>query len=418
MKEIFLDAVGLLPELASDYSNTMQGIAKMAETMRKDFLANGTIIDVPTLTHKETAQTSMCAIDGASGQEKMQSADVLIAGATLHEGAHSKPIFGQSEEATDSSGETVSKPYSGFYDIVLHTSKNDSSLSAMRAYTEIVILGEAEHDIAIIDGAYLGNLLTVLYQLSGSATGAKVIIDKMHKDGPERFIKGVRKLLDISKQNQSGKHVVALAKSDSSSEMVRRYAGKSDFFATDKMLAEYLLKPGEMLVPTRVRSNIDKVSMLEKSDSGSWGHFKWNAKKSLESADYQILLDLFDGKRGEEDLFSLYTYLYNFEAYQYFYFKPNKFMEGSNPLRVEFVADVSDAKNADKAATERGQMIASNISADIIQANIKEPFCQYMVDRDVKGPVSSALKFYRGQMSKLIKGTGVHVEGLVAGYRT
>lgn len=415
MQDIFIEATQALPELSGDYTSTMQYISKMAASVRKTLLANESIVNVPVLSTDQAGERSMCAIDGASGQEKLQSADVLIAGATLHEALHSKPIFGQGIETADGSR----KPYSGFYDIRLHTSQNDSSLSAMRAYTEIVVLGEAEHDIAIIDGAYLGNLLTVLYQLQASMPSAKLIIDKMKADGPERFIRGVRRLLDIRYQERNGKSIIALAKSDSSRAMVKRYGGaSSEFFATDKMLAEYLLKPGEMLLPAPVQANEGRVSMLEKDDSGSWGGFKWSPKRSLTTEDYGILLDLFDGRENQEDLFSLYTYLYNFEAYQYFYFKPSRFNEGSNPLRVEFVVDANNSAGSQTGLADKALMLASQIDSDVTNPAIKEPYCQYLVDRDVKDPVSNALMYYRMTMAKQIQGTGIHTEGVISGYRT
>lgn len=405
MSVIFDDAVKNLTPLAEAYGEIMGDIAETAARLREKFLEDGTIVTVPVLDNTETGTVSLCAIDGASGSEKMQSADILVAGATFHEGLESKPIFGQSDSDR--------KPHFSYFDVRIHASRNDQILGAMRAFTEIAVLGETEHNIAIIDGAYLGNFLTVIYQLQDSEYTAEKIIEHLHKDENKSFTKGVRKILDVKKQLQSGQDVIALAKSDSSREMVKRYVGKSDFFATDKMLAEYLLKPGELILPAPVRANKDKVSILEKtSDRGYWSGFKWDPKK-LPTDDYKILEELFDGIGEEEDLFSLYTYLYDFNTYHYTYFKPSKFREGSNPLRMEFISMREESSRDEKAL-----FLASHVNADIMNPAFKEPYSQYMVDRDVKMPVSNALKWYQAQLGRKVAGMGLHVEGLTSGYRT
>lgn len=414
MQEIFNDTTKNLPSLAQSYGSIMQNISETARALRIKFLEDGTIVTVPEISLDVAKTKSLCAIDGASGSEKMQSADILIAGSTLHEGLNAKPIFGQAES-------DITKPYASYSDVRLHASKNDQILSAMRAFTEIAVLGESEHDISIIDGAYLGNFLTVLYQLQDSQFTAERIIEHMQADTNKSFLRGVRKILDVKAQVASGQSIVALAKSDSSREMVRRYVGKSDFFATDKMLAEYLLKPGEMLLPAPVRANKDKVSLLEKApQTGLWVGFKWNAKKVLGDSEYKVLEDFFDGinKVSDKDLFSLYTYLYDLNSYHYTYFKPTKFREGSNPLRVEFVADAESSADFTEHLNKKALEIASHINSDIISPTFKEPYAQYMVDRDVKQPVSSALKYFRVKLSQELKDSGLHIDGVTSGYRT
>lgn len=410
MQDIFVDAIELMPSLAQEYGEIMLDISGMAKELRATLLDEGNILPVPSLSEHQLQQKSMCAIDGASGSEKMQSADILVAGSTLHEGAKSASLF------TDEDGEEQKFPYSRYVDVRLHAAKNDQILSAMRAYGEIQVLGDSTHDISIIDGAYLGNLLTVLYQLQDSPYTAQRIVQSLKSDTDGRFIRGVRKILDVAAQNASGKNVIALAKSDSSRELVKRYIKSPGFFATDKMLAEYLLKPGEMLRPAPVRSNIDRVSMLEK-DGNTWAGFKWDPE-SLETDEYRAVTELMDGTGQEESLFALYTYLYQFEAYQYFYFKPAKFNEGSNPLRVEFVADVRAREGFTDRLVSKAAEIAGHVSADIVNPSVKEPYAQYMVDRTVKRQVTSVLRYYRANIAQHLKGTGVHVDGLISGYRT
>lgn len=419
MPIIFDETVKNLSPLAKQYGSIMKEIAESAKVIRERCLQDGTIVTVPVLDNTEMGTVSLCAIDGASGSEKMQSADLLIAGATLHEGVNSKQIFGQHDNDD--------KPYASYSDIRIHTAKNDQILSSMRAFTEIAVLGEAEHNIVIIDGAYLGNFLTVLYQLQDSKYSAEKLIEYLKNDEQGSFMKGVRKILDVNYQERSGQSIIALAKSDSSREMVKRYnLSKSEFFATDKMLAEYMLNPGEMLLPASVRANTGRVSLLElNASTGYWNGFKWDPVKDLNKIDFKILADFFNGTSEildgsnyplrDKDLFSLYTYLYELDAYHYTYFKPHKFRQGSNPLRIEF-AGATTGVGVNR--NEKAMTLASHVDSDIINPTFKEPYSQYMVDRDVKTPVSSALKYFKAKLGQEVQNMGIHIDGVTSGYRT
>lgn len=401
MQSIFSDIMAKLPDVSKTYLSKMSSIDTIAKNLRIKLLEEGKIVKLEPINQALAKQYSLCAIDGASAMEKLQSGDLMIASSTLAEGINSKPIYGQ--------GFNNAKPHSSFAYTDVHTSKNDQILSGMRAFTEISILGQTEHDIAIIDGSYLGNFLTVLYQLQDSYETASVLIEYLRNDTEQHFIKGLERIFDTSKQFETGKFTVALAKSDSSREMVNRYVGKGEGdFLTDKMLAEYLLKPGEMLVPASVRSNTGRVKLLTETDDGGYAGFKWDLK-TLSSADRK-LVDRFFGKDWNEDLYSMYTYL--FDSYRYLYFKPSKAREGSNPLRVEFIA------KSGSTLIEQGVLISNLINADMVVTVAKEPHCQYMVDQEVKKPVSRALTEYRSALVRMMNENGLHVEGVATNYRT
>lgn len=401
MQSIFNDIMAKLPDVSKNYLSVMKNIDEIAKNLRIKLLEEGKIVKLEPINPTLARQYSLCAIDGASAMDKLQSGDLMIASSTLAEGINSKPIYGQ--------GLNNDKPFSSFAYTDVHTSKNDQILSGMRAYTEISILGQAEHDVAIIDGSYLGNFLTVLYQLQDSYETASVLLDYLRNDKEQYFMKGLGRIFDTAQQFKTGKFTVALAKSDSSREMVNRYVGKGEGeFLTDKMLAEYLLKPGEMLVPASVRANTGRVKLLADTEDGGYSGFKWDLNK-LSSADRQ-LVDRFFGKEWNEDLYSMYTYL--FDSYRYLYFKPSVSRAGSNPLRVEFIA-----KNGAQLM-EQGTLIANLINADMVIPVAKEPHCQYMVDREVKKPVSRALTEYRSALIRMMSSSGLHVEGVATNYRT
>lgn len=390
-----------LPDVSKTYLSKMSTINEIAKNLRIKLLEEGKIIQLPPINPTLAKQYSLCAIDGASAMDKLQSGDLMIASSTLAEGINSKPIYGQ--------GHNNEKPHSSFAYTDVHTSKNDQILSGMRAFTEISILGQAQHDIAIIDGSYLGNFLTVLYQLQDSYETASVLLEYLRNDKEQYFMKGLERIFDTANQFKTGKFTVALAKSDSSREMVNRYVGKGEGdFLTDKMLAEYLLKPGEMLIPALVRSNTGRVKLLAETDEGSYSGFKWSLD-ILTKGD-RAIVDRFFGKEWEEDLYSMYTYL--FDSYRYLYFKPSKSREGSNPLRVEFIA------KSGESLVEQGMLIANLINADMVISVAKEPHCQYMVDQEVKKPVSRALTEYRSALIRMMGSSGLHVEGVATNYRT
>lgn len=401
MSSIIESTVENTANLVKSYEQIVGDIAGVAKNLRTRLLAEGTIVSVPQLSDDEAGRISLCAIDGASASDKMQSADLLMAGATLHDGIRSKKIFENNDDA----------PSLGYSDIRIHSSKNDELLSSVRAYTEIWTLGASPHDVSIIDGAYLGNFLTVLYRLQESKQSAEGILAFMKKNDDGNFVKGLTKIFDLVAREKSGQEVIALAKSDSSRDMVKTYADGAPFFVTDKILAEHLLKPGEMILPLAVKANKDKVSLLEYHvEQKNWDGFKWNPRTGLDPEDFSVLEAVFTlgQKNKDKYLFSLYTYLY--DSYFYTYFKPYNFMEGSHALRMEFTTRTND-KNA------VGKRLVSHVDADVTTPSIKEPISQYMVDKVIKKPISTSMKYMKASIPTMVS-QQYNPQGLIASYRT
>lgn len=401
MSSIIKSTVDNTANLVKSYEQIIGDIAGVAKNLRTRLLAEGTIISIPQLSDEEAGEVSLCAIDGASASDKMQSADLLMAGATLHDGTRSKTIFEDNDDA----------PSLGYSDIRIHSSKNDELLSSIRAYTEIWTLGASPHDISIIDGAYLGNFLTVLYRLQESKQSAQGLLEFMKKHDDGNFVNGLTKIFDLVARSHEGQEVIALAKSDSSRDMVKTYADGAPFFVTDKILAEHLLKPGEMILPLAVKANKDRVSLLEYHQTEkNWDGFKWNPRSSLEPEDFAVLESVFTlgQKNKDKYLFSLYTYLY--DSYFYTYFKPHNFMESSHALRMEFTTRTNN-KN------EIGKQLVSYVDADVTTPSIKEPISQYMVDKVIKKPISTGMKYMKSTIPTMVS-REYNPQGLIASYRT
>lgn len=413
MDAIFRDNISMFDGLATDYVSVMSGIKGKADALRERLLRQGKIVPLPQFSADELGRTSLCAIDGASGISKLQSADILITGSSFHDGLNSK------QSGVDPDSMSVS-----FADIRLHSNKNDQILGAMRAFTEIEVLGSVPHDVVIIDGAYLGNFLTVLYALWESKAMAERVIERLQKDSTA-FIKGVNLILDTKEQIATGRFVAGLSKSDSSMEMVHRYipeAKGDSFFANDKMLAEYLLRSGEMLMPVPVRANKWQTDSLSRDpETGAWKGFKWNYRAELTASEVALIDSLFDGSRHHngQDWFSLYSDLFAFEGFSYFYFKPHHFSNDANALRAEICSDTSDSTTRSQLLVTRAKFIASIIDGDVVDVTaLKEPYCQYRVDRIVKQPVSNSLSQYQSMLVQKMSASNLHVRGALDGYRS
>lgn len=387
--------------IMEDYRSLLGDIAQQATVLRKVLLDEGQIVKLPVHSANDIENFSLCSIDGASASEKLQSGDLMIAGSSLHDGAQSKPVYDNDEDI----------PSFSFADIRLHSSKNDKVLSAMRAYTEIAVLGAAnDHNMVIIDGAYLGNFSTVIFALQESKETAQRLIEALGEPSGKFFVDGVRKLLNLTLKTKGSQEIVALAKSDSSSEIVKELlpAG-SELITSDKILAGYLLMPGEILRPRFINKTAvkpDYVSEHASNPDYGWEGFKWPVKAVLSPIEYQRLEVLFAltediekarKKDNDSSIFSQLTYLIRENNLHYSYFKPNNFDQGSHALRLEFTT-VRAANTVDEhlvRATQQAGYLAGYIDSDVISPAIKEPYSQYMVDQIVKKPVSSSMKLLK-----------------------
>lgn len=399
-------------KILESYENLLGHIAQEAKGLRQQLEDDGRIVPIPALTDVEAGAVSLCAIDGASASEKMQSGDLLVAGSSLHDGGRSKRIYTSGDPET---------PALGYSDIRIHSSKNEKVLSSMRAFTEISVLGATtKHNIAIIDGAYLGNFLTVLYNLQESYETAENIIKFLQSDSDGYFVQGLRDIFNLSLKDNSHKEVVALAKSDSSRDLVKRLVGDdAKSFMSDKILAEYLLLPGEMLAPYKVNANAGRVQLTEATaDAYGWNGFRWKVREVLTPEQMGAVESFFSLNEKNEDygMRSLFEYLFAENNYHYTYFKPAKFQKGSHALRMEFTTKRSSKKTPEDILA-KGIELVSHINADVLDPGIKEPFSQFMVDKVVKAPVSSSMAFLKNKLSGMVS-SNEHLLSAISSYRT
>lgn len=395
--------------LVSDYESLLGNVASSAHRLREQLVSAGRIKNFAELSNESAAQSSLCAIDGASASEKMMTGDILVAGASLHDGAYSKRLYPSPRTA----------PSSGFASILMHQSRNDATLSALRACSELSVLGaSADYDISLIDGAYLGNLLTFIYALQDSYESAQVVLNGLASQNElDNVVAGIRRLLDTRSLEKTKKRVASLAKSDSSRQLVKKYLGGDVVrFATDKVFAGYILQPGEYLSSALVTNNESKRSIFEYvHEIKQWRGFRWQVTVASpqERKILEAIFTVGEGGSSYDELWSLYQEIFEEETYCYTYLKPTMFSQDSHALRLEFTMT-----NAEKDAdVDIAGDLASHISKDVFTPSIKEPHCQYMVDKMVKQPVSSSITYI---VSKLSSASSEHtlLKGLTGSYRS
>lgn len=337
---------------------------------------------------------SLVAVDGGNASEQLAGGDLIVAGATIGEGLHSKTLYENPDDY----------PTEVFSSIVPHTSSNDRLEKSIRAALELRVLQSTPADLKIIDGAYVGNVSAVLYALLDREPAVSNGLLELNWFDTDGLLKeSMSNLLYPSRKNTS--NIIAVPKSDSS----RVYANKLldaynvQLNLTDRILASKLLKPGEFFTPRNIDSNPALISTLTK-----------NLKLpdfAEKSSNRKMLVTMLQDKAGlltrlglaptEEGL--LWTT----------YFKPTAWSEYSKVIKIEFVFYANETK---QTPIERARELIQIIDQDIVDEAVLEPWAQYMADRGAKG-VSDAINIVKNYLLSSVESAS-ELSGLIRGYRT
>lgn len=338
---------------------------------------------------------SLCAVDGGNASEKLSGGDLVVAGATLGEGAKSARVWDEGDI-----------PAEVWVSVLPHLSSNDLVEKSMRALLELQVLADAGTDVRIIDGAYLGNVSQVLYGLTHrDSRVVNVILDTILGDSSGRLERIFSDILHPPRDRDN--LIVAIPKSDSSTVFVDGVLaehGLGGFGFTDRLFASRVLLPGEFLMPRKLETNMPLVGSLEKSLSlPDFG---------VGVSDRGALLGLVSDKpgllrrlgQGPTELGLLWTT----------YFKPSAWDKFGAVVRIEFLfhADESSVRVEDKAR----ELIAL-VDQDIIDSTILEPWCQFYADRRAKD-VSTAITIVKTHLLNQPGSSTADVLGLLRKYRT
>lgn len=393
MTSILEQVLGSLDSLAEAYTSRIVEPSKELQHIQDLVTEEGGYIYNFTNTHPLQGFT-LGAVDGGNGNEKLSTGDLIIAAATFAEGMHPSVYVDGKEPPTEV-----------YSTIMPHFSSNEKIERAMRALMEMRILTQAETNMRIIDGSYLGNISNIIYALidPDSRVSNEVLMWEMMKDDGF-FQQAAQELLYPSRGTDN--YIIGVPKSDSSTYYVDHLFAKyglKNTGMTDRLFASTLLQPGEFIKPRNIESVPALVSTLEKSlkipDFGK------------DSLDKPSLMKIVHDKAGllrriglnptEEGL--LWTT----------YFKPSSWESFSPVVRIEFLFYENDSN---MTVQEKAAEIIATLDKDFVGPTILEPWCQYVVDREAKG-VSQALTATREFLLSQVEDARGAM-GLLRGYRT
>ena len=381
----------LISQIQSIATNYAQNVAEPAHKlieMREVLLKEDSIIQ--KFSPVDITSKSLSAIDGGSLTQQLAGGDLLVTGATLGEGYHTVPLYPTDE----------SVPAETYCEILPHRQTNTELLSAMRALIELRVWHKVQSDVRIIDGAYLGNVSTVLFTLiKGERATRDVILAYADMDGDAILQDAIKELL-VPDVNGS-RITIAVPKSDSSVIYTKHLFDKDDalgFKMTDRNLASVLLHPGEFFEARTLSTNNVLVERLN--------HVKDTHESITKSVAPGLMKRLLKGKA------EMFEALGKDELLRTTYFKPSLWSESAPAIKLEFVYNekVHGDLNAYTAK------IVGTIDADIIDEAIMEPWSQYFADRRAK-EVSVGADMIKNHLMATAT-TSYELTGLTRNYRT
>lgn len=390
--------VGEYPSIVESYTKSIAQPRIAMEEIRDKFNENGLILNFPfdEEAHQDSRDYSLVAIDGGSAVDKLEFGDIVTVGVAVAEGRHSR-YLGDTDQ------------YNLAYATALfHSAENDNLKSAFMATLELVALARtSDHvDYRIIDGSFLGNISSVLlYGIFLSSNARKQLLDFIRT---REFTKDLCRAINMVLFPVSDADyypILAVTKSDSSNiffndnwnkllqendDIANKFEGKT-VRLPDRLFASIILRPGQYLAPRPLvglpalysKLNDDSIDSLyadlnkEQEDTLNaildsfprGNHVRGG--RTVPTSISQALLEV--GKvREDNEARLLYTT----------YFKPSKWEKDSTVLKIEF-----SSKNSDPEAVQaQAEQYIDIVNDDVIDNNAetREPWCQYAVDKEAK----------------------------------
>jgi hypothetical protein len=301
-------------------------------TLRARLIDDGVIREVPS---DMAPPSSMCAVDGGRITKQLYSGDLLVAYATAAEA-----------ESSPQAGESFSQQWSA---ALPHSKDTDKVCGiAMMSLEQSVIQG-ATHQTRLIDGSFYSPVIEINRTLSIVSPEAR----RMASDIISNY-----SLIENLALTWSGEHpyrYIALPKSDSNRDYANFLSRKYDIdiAVNDKVLAAYLLRPGEMLTPRNIEAWNNPAPLM---DAGSWrvgGEVACQVATALRPAQQAA---------REERLMVMY-------------------LKGLNPLtavKIEYFRPESDVEAMD-------EWVAGCVLNECALSHAQEPAAQYKADVQAKG---------------------------------
>lgn len=381
-----------LEKIVANHSEYSESIAKIMPELRERLLAEGKIV---SFEKNNEFNKSMVAVDGARVSEDLAGGDLIVVGATAGEGHSSRPVYPNNNI-----------PAEAWASLLPHKTNNKDIASDIMSTLELRILHKVDADVKIIDGAYLSNVSTVLYALTGvtrvDTDRIDTLFDAIDGDADGSLQQAIQEVIYPDRNNTS--RIISLPKSDTAKTYSKDFFEEGHMLdgISDRIIASRILLPGEMFTPRNIRSNDALISRLNTFDDK-----KYDGK-------YQDLYhSLLEGKSG------LLTRLNNLDTEEGIlwtsYFKPYAATIQSKAMKVEFPYYKNNKTNLQGAANHAANLV-SLVDQDVIDSSILEPWCQYMADVNAKD-ASAGTNIIKNYMIANSK-NNYDTAGLLRGYRT
>jgi hypothetical protein len=383
-----------IESISSSYAQNITEPTRIMQDLSEDLRKEGTFIKTFERIAPITDR-SLVAIDGGNAKEQLSGGDLIVAGATLGEGLSSKKLYSSPEEY----------PSEVYNSVIPHTSNNEKIEKSIRSALELRILQQVPADLKIIDGAYLGNVSSVLYALiDHDPVVSNSILELNFFDSDGLLYEAMQTILYPPRSNES--YIIGVAKSDSAKYYSNMFLKDRNIklHVTDRMLASRILRPGEFFAPRQEQSNPGLVAALTKQ-IGMPDFAKESSNKTLLMKMVQDKAGLLNrmGKADRTEEGILWTT----------YFKPTAWSEYAKAVKVDFVFYHGDSVQTPE---ERAREIVQIVDQDIIDESVLEPWCQYAADRGAKG-VSDAINIVKNHLLSTVDNPA-ELRGLLRGYRT
>lgn len=253
MGSITEQGLSYIPGIIEDLKSITPDVERFVDRVRTHLLNENHIIPIDHSLAK-AEDYSLATIDGGVILEQLAFANLIVAGATIGQGARNRKEY---EDENDSLALT-------FFRLAPHRSDLVNTIpGSLMASQELSLLGNIPHNIKILDGSWTSSLTSVFLGLLKSSEAATTVLSSAltqrlssNWTGME-MVKGIDYLVSPWRYANKKDNVVALSKSDSSMKLV--HALKRTFGAdlpslealqiTDRTLAAMILEPGEMLTP-------------------------------------------------------------------------------------------------------------------------------------------------------------------------
>ena len=342
LNQVIDKASGTIKQIKSKAIIKQDQLGKARELMK----ARGLILKVPQDIQDKQ---SIMAADGACLVEHKAVADILLIIAAGVDGLAEKDNKQWPADA---------KQYQQWQAVLSHGAANERLAHGLMLLMELAILTASDRAIKMMDGSHITPLfkLDSMLNISEQETSDDYIqaLQGFFQEYDYQVISDIPDMID---QAVTDPHIISIAKYSSACDLTETILKKIRLNTTDKVALSQILQANEYTRPFPVgNTNRSKVA---------WDQVSINCKLDL-SVDNQTF-----NKKLEQAISVIKSAK---QRLHFCYYKPNEY---SDAYRIEIKPQL---------ATDQDRLEAClfNIKEQIVSAEIREPYPQYMADLIVK----------------------------------